>query len=120
MANRLGLHAGLATLLDEQESRLGRQPSTPRNPAITAPATPGLTSHKYCHNGGHGLRPPHSGASRAGRRVGPEGSAIAIVVPVVVPSKAPICRGNVAGSGVRALWGSNGLVCLECLGAPRN
>jgi hypothetical protein len=36
---------------------------------------------------------------------------IAIMAPVVVPKKLPICRGKAAGFEVRAPWGSNGLVC---------
>jgi hypothetical protein len=52
---------------------------------------------KYCRNG-HGLRPPSRRRKpRAG--AGQRGSAIAIVVTVVVPSKVPICRGKCRGSG---------------------
>jgi hypothetical protein len=54
----------------------------------------------------------YGAASREG--VPPEGSAIAIVIPVVVPKKMPIYRRNAAGSGrPRPFGGSNGLACLN-------
>ncbi len=64
---------------------------------------------KYCHNGAWPSPTSYGGLAAEGCQRGPP---IAIVVLIMVPKKARICRGDSAEYGVRALWGSEGLVCL--------
>jgi hypothetical protein len=71
--------------------------------------SPGCRREKYCHNGGMTLA-HHYGASREG--VPARGSAIAIVVPVVVPDKVPICREMPQSSGSVLFGGSAALIWL--------
>jgi len=75
--------------------------------AMTRLPLPGR--RKYCHNGAWPSPTSYGGLAAEGCQRGPP---IAIVVLIMVPKKARICRVDSAEYGVRALWGSEGLVCL--------
>ena len=68
----------------------GLQPAPRRKGASWRDSRHG--GHKYCHNGGMAPRPPSRCGLQAAKGRQPGGSAIAIMAPVAVPRKLPICR----------------------------